>query len=190
MATNTNTFKARVQLKSDTEENWNKAGPKDGSAGFVPLLGELIVYTADATHHFSRLKVGDGNTNVVELPFIDAGTISGSLLPESEVFTYASTSQFPQPGQANKLYIDLSTNIIYCFNNTNGYTQLSNFTYTMEKTNASHITYWNAGSPTRLRCEAGILKSDTGVIPSLNSTTVSVVRNVKKNGVIIDELYQ
>ena len=82
MATSTNTIKTRIQLKSDTEANWNKAGPKEGSDGFVPLLGELIVYTADSTHPFSRLKIGDGNTNVVSLPFIDAGTINGEVLPE------------------------------------------------------------------------------------------------------------
>ena len=80
MATSTNTLKTRVQLKSDTEANWNKAGPKEGSAGFIPLLGELIVYTADDAHPFSRLKIGDGSTNVVRLPFIDAGTIGGNSL--------------------------------------------------------------------------------------------------------------
>lgn len=179
MATSTNTFKTRVQLKSDTEEHWNLAGPKEGSAGFVPLLGELIVYTADATHHFSRLKVGDGNTNVVDLPFIDSGTINGSVLPEANVVMYQNTSSFPQPGQNNKLYIDLSTGIIYCFN-VQGYTQLSNFTYNIEKTSVSSITYWNGGSQTRLSCEKGILKAATGIIPSLNYETVSVVRNISK----------
>jgi hypothetical protein len=77
MATNTNTLKTRIQLKSDTEANWNKAGPKDGSLGFIPLRGELIIYSADETHAFSRLKVGDGVTNVTALPFIDAGTLNG-----------------------------------------------------------------------------------------------------------------
>jgi hypothetical protein len=77
MATANNTIKTRIQLKSDTEANWNKAGPKDGSLGFVPLRGELIIYSADETHAFSRLKVGDGSTNVINLPFIDAGTLNG-----------------------------------------------------------------------------------------------------------------
>lgn len=71
------TIKSRIQLKNDTEANWNKAGPKDGSQGFIPLRGELIIYSADETHPFFRLKVGDGETNVVNLPFIDAGTLSG-----------------------------------------------------------------------------------------------------------------
>jgi len=77
MATSNNTIKTRIQLKSDTEENWIKAGPKDGSTGFVPLRGELIIYSADETHAFSRLKIGDGTTNVVALPFIDSGTLNG-----------------------------------------------------------------------------------------------------------------
>ena len=180
MATSTNTLKTRVQLKSDTEANWNKAGPKDGSAGFVPLLGELIVYTADATHPFSRLKVGDGSTNVVSLPFIDAGTISGEFLPESQVATYANTDLFPQPGQPNKLYVDLSTDTIYCYASGTGYTQLSNFNFTVEKTTVSRITSWQTGYTSDLKAENGILRVVSGHVPSLNYENISVVRNIYK----------
>jgi len=182
MATNTNTFRTRVQLKSDTEANWNKAGPKDGSLGFVPLLGELIVYTADATHPFSRLKVGDGNTNVVNLPFIDAGTINGDSLPESEIYTYANKLLFPSPGTQNKLYVDLSTSTIYCYTPSSGYTQLSNFTYTVEKATVSNITYWRTGAATSLVGERGILKVSSGILPALTYESVSVVRNITKEG--------
>ena len=182
MAVNTNTFKTRVQLKSDTEANWNKAGPKDGSAGFIPLLGELIVYTADDAHRFCRLKVGDGNTNVVSLPFIDAGTINGETLPSASVATYSVKEAFPSPGESNKLYIDLSTNAIYCFTNASGYTQLSNFTYTIEKTNVANITSWRTGVTTKLSCENGALKASNGVLPSLTYSTVSVVRDITKEG--------
>ena len=70
-------FNVRYQLKSDTEANWNKAGPKNGSPGFIPLNGELIIYQADNAHPFSRIKIGDGTTNVVALPFIDSGTLNG-----------------------------------------------------------------------------------------------------------------
>lgn len=59
-----NTVKARIQLKSDTESNWNKA------IHFIPLKGEIIIYLADESHPFSRLKVGDGTTPVIDLPFI------------------------------------------------------------------------------------------------------------------------
>ena len=180
MANSTNTFKTRVQLKSDTEANWNKAGPKDGSAGFIPLLGELIVYTADEAHPFSRLKVGDGNTNVVNLPFIDAGTINGDTLPDEQVLTYQNRESFPSPGQTNTLYIDLATSTIYCFTNASGYTKLSNFTYTIEKSPVSNITYWRSGAITSATYERGILKINNGLVPALNYETIQAVRNLTK----------
>ena len=64
------TVHARIRLKNDTEKNWNKSN-------FIPLQGELIIYSTDEAHPFFRLKVGDGVTVVTELPFIDAGTING-----------------------------------------------------------------------------------------------------------------
>ena len=62
-------IKTRIQLKNDTEENWNKA------TNFVPKQGELIIYSADESHPFSRIKIGDGETTVINLPFIDAKTM-------------------------------------------------------------------------------------------------------------------
>ena len=60
----TNTIKTRIQLKNDTEAHWNLA------TNFIPKEGEVIIYSADDTHLFSRLKVGDGKTTVINLPFI------------------------------------------------------------------------------------------------------------------------
>lgn len=173
MPTNLGSFDVRIQLKSDTEANW-LAHP------IVPLLGEMIIYTADQTHSYTRIKVGDGSTTTTNLPFIDAGTIAGNSLPANTVYTFASKSLFPYPGNANTLYVDLATNIIYCYTPASGYTQLSNFTYTIDKTNVSNITYWRTGSTTKLICEDGKLKITSGILPSLNYETVSVVRNVTK----------
>jgi len=119
MATSSKTLKTRIQLKSDTEANWDKAGPKDGSRGFVPLLGELIVYNADATHPFSRLKVGDGITNVVNLPFIDSGTLNGN---ETEIVKKENYASFPSVGSPDKLYVDLTNKAIYHYDALSGYT--------------------------------------------------------------------
>ena len=65
------TIKTRIQLKYDTENNWNKA------IHFVPLRGEVIIYAADDLTPFSRIKVGDGTTPVVDLPFITAHCMDG-----------------------------------------------------------------------------------------------------------------
>lgn len=177
MATANNTIKTRIQLKSDTEANWNKAGPKNGSNGFVPLLGELIVYTADATHPFSRLKVGDGVTNVVDLEFIDAGTINGE---EVEIVKKNTTNEFPLSGSSDKLYIDLSTNTIYHYTGANGYSQLSNFTYSPVKTTIRNITYWSAGSAARADVVNNVLHLTNGITPLLQTNLLDVVTDIQK----------
>ena len=77
------TINARIQIKHDTTTNWNNAG------GFVPLAGEVIVYDDYEVKTYTReeygeqvtrtvkipnMKVGDGNTYVQDLPFVDEGT--------------------------------------------------------------------------------------------------------------------
>ena len=177
MATANNTIKTRIQLKSDTEANWNKAGPKEGSNGFIPLAGELIVYTADATHPFSRLKVGDGQTNVVALPFIDSGTLNGK---EVELVKYATFNDFPLAGSSDKLYVDLATDRIYHYTGASGYTQLSNFTYNVTKTTVSSIVYWSEGTMTSVSLENNKLIINNGSRPQLLYEDKSVVRDITK----------
>ena len=56
---------ARVQIKHDIEENWNKA------VNFIPFESEMIVYDPDETHTEYRIKFGDGINVVTNLPFSD-----------------------------------------------------------------------------------------------------------------------
>lgn len=177
MATSNNTIKTRIRLKSDTEANWNKAGPRDGSAGFVPLAGELIVYNADAAHPFSRLKVGDGNTNVVNLPFIDAGTLNGN---ETEIVKVNSFTNFPSPGSEDKLYVDLTNNRIYHYANTSGYTQLSNFEYNITKSTVGSVVSWLPGVATTATIENNTFKVTNGLLPELLWEKKTVVTDVTK----------
>lgn len=58
-------IKTRVKNKHDVESNWNKA------VNFVPLDGEQILYDPDDDHTETRIKFGDGVTNVINLPFFD-----------------------------------------------------------------------------------------------------------------------
>lgn len=55
----------RVQQKHDTEANWIKA------TNFTPNAGEIIVYDPDGICTYARIKIGDGNTNVNNLPFVN-----------------------------------------------------------------------------------------------------------------------
>lgn len=54
---------SRIVHKHDTETNWKKA------TGFIPKMGELIVYDIDDTYDYERFKIGDGATVVSALPF-------------------------------------------------------------------------------------------------------------------------
>lgn len=57
-------IKGRFVQKHDIEANWKLA------TNFSPLLGEIIIYDADENCAYDRIKIGDGVTNVNELPFI------------------------------------------------------------------------------------------------------------------------
>ena len=79
------TLKTRVQLKHDIEENWLKA------TNFTPLNGEAIIYDADAAHDYPRAKIGDGVTNVNELPWfvgeaIDLEEFNRKLAKKADVY--------------------------------------------------------------------------------------------------------
>ena len=69
-------FFSRIVHKHDTEANWNN------TTNFIPLQGEIIIYDIDANHDYNRVKIGDGTTNVINLPFIvDIPNIVANGLP-------------------------------------------------------------------------------------------------------------
>jgi hypothetical protein len=56
-------YKSRSCQKIDTAGNWALA------TNFVPLKGEIIIYS-----DLNLMKVGDGSTTVNDLPFVDVAT--------------------------------------------------------------------------------------------------------------------
>lgn len=58
-------LKTRIINKHDTEAHWELA------TGFIPEDGEIIIYDPDETYDYARVKVGDGETNVNSLKFVD-----------------------------------------------------------------------------------------------------------------------
>lgn len=59
-----NVVKGRVQSKSDTTANWNKA------KNFVPLKGEICIYVDYYGENTPAIKVGDGKTRIQDLNFL------------------------------------------------------------------------------------------------------------------------
>ncbi len=55
---------SRVIHKHDTEINWNN------NLSFVPAQAEVIIYDKDENYDYERIKIGDGETPVNNLPFI------------------------------------------------------------------------------------------------------------------------
>ena len=80
----TKEFFTRIQHKHDIEDNWKKA------TGFKPLIGEIIIYDADETYSYQRIKIGDGKKTVSELPFFD-GDVRAALGVATDVADKAGT---------------------------------------------------------------------------------------------------
>lgn len=97
------TVGARIQLKNDTEANWRRA------KNFSPLQGEIIIYSTDESHPFCRIKVGDGITNVNDLPFIDAQTINGIDINNLVASRLAHTLTF---GAGGEFVFDGTQNVV------------------------------------------------------------------------------
>ena len=62
------TVNTRIQLKRDTTENWNNA------RGFIPMAGEVIVYTDYETKTYTVEEYGEVVTKTVQIPNIKIGT--------------------------------------------------------------------------------------------------------------------
>ena len=72
-------FQSRTIQKHDTAANWAKA------TGFSPFAGEVVVYLPDENCAYPRIKIGDGVTNVNDLPFAD-GYVTEQIeeIPQSD----------------------------------------------------------------------------------------------------------
>jgi hypothetical protein len=55
---------SRIINKHDIEANWNS------NPNFIPSQGEIILYDIDENYSFERFKIGDGITDVINLPFV------------------------------------------------------------------------------------------------------------------------
>lgn len=74
-------IKTRIQQKHDIEANWKLA------KNFIPMAGELIIYDVDANYTYERFKIGDGETLVNDLPFINEHTHTTTYTPAGTVST-------------------------------------------------------------------------------------------------------
>lgn len=103
-------FNGRIIHKHDIAENWEKA------TGFIPMQGEIIVYDIDANYNYERIKIGDGATNVNELPFInDALKEELTAITNEEIDEICGAQSFgyDEDGNVSVLSLFEDSNISY-----------------------------------------------------------------------------
>lgn len=102
-------LKTRIKHKNGTPDEWSQA------TNFSPLKGELIVYN-DTTN--PRMKIGDGETNVNDLPFINNAFVTVNLdgagdgedfIPDDNLVINAETLG-GKPASSYMLKTDTATN--------------------------------------------------------------------------------
>jgi hypothetical protein len=164
------TLNTRIVHKHDVELNWNLTD-------FVPKQGELIIYDADENYNYERLKIGDGKTAVVNLPFTDETFIISSakvthgestldnflndIQIPAKVSQLENDSNFISEEQIKSLVESLNSNMVLRF-------------YCIEDvtivTNGVSITY-----PANSNVEAKFLDTDVfEIIPTSDSSILSL----------------
>ena len=172
LGSSNNKLATRIQLKSDTEANWI-ANP------IVPLAGELIVYTVDTNHPAARLKIGDGQTSVTNLPFIDAGYLNGD---EEIIYKYDTFNNFPIRGSVNCLYLDKSTNQMYHYDAMLGYKPIATVSLNATSTTIKEVAYWGAGRAATASIENNKLTLQNGIAPQLLTQNTTVLTGINIGG--------
>lgn len=97
------TLKSRIVHKHDIEANWQLA------TNFSPLEGEIIIYDPDENFSYSRVKVGDGTTNVNNLKFIGSDKVdkvTGKGLSTNDYTTTEKNKLAGIADGANKTVVD------------------------------------------------------------------------------------
>jgi len=70
------TVMGRVVPIHDTQSNWESV------TDFIPKIGESVIYDIDDEHNYERIKIGDGVTNINDLPFFE-DTIKDKIVIEA-----------------------------------------------------------------------------------------------------------
>lgn len=73
----------RITQKHDNQESWESVPL------FVPKDGEIIVYDSDSSHNLPRIKIGNGDQTISNLPFtVDYNESIIALEVDGQTVTY------------------------------------------------------------------------------------------------------
>ena len=117
-------IKTRIKQLHDSEAKW-----KSIENTFTPLAGEIIIYDSDENHTNPRIKVGDGNTELVNLEFITSEVDLSNYYTKEEItdllagigssiegITATPGSGFDISVQGNSFNLDWDNDVILVWN--------------------------------------------------------------------------
>lgn len=156
----------RVINKHDTEANWNS------HPSFIPDKSEIIVYDKDDNYNYPRVKIGDGVTTVVALPFIDDNTLTSVSNLQTEVNNVkASTSDEALNTKVNAIIQDIGSLTIDLNSAESGTVPFTNSDMLGGLPASSYLQV--ADFPQALT-DAGVVKSIGGKVPNASGEVVLV----------------
>lgn len=91
-------IKSRIIHKHDIEANWNRAET------FIPKQGEIIVYDIDENYTYERMKIGDGKTTIINLPFVMDNLVN-VYIQKTSITDNLTTTAKDKPLSANQGYV-------------------------------------------------------------------------------------
>ena len=110
---------SRIQLKNDSELNWNN------NENFIPLKGEAIIYNTDNSYDYYRAKIGNGINNIENIKFLSGPQTDWNINDEKDpsfiknkpFFGTASEKDIDEIILNESLNLPTSTAVINYFNN-------------------------------------------------------------------------
>lgn len=161
---------SRIINKHDIEANWVKA------TNFIPKQGEIIVYDKDDNYNYPRVKIGDGVTTVVALPFIDDNTLTNVSNLQTEVDNVKdSTSDEALNTKVNTIIQDIGALTIDLNNAESG---------TVPATNSDMLgglpasSYLQVADFPQALTDAGVVKSVGGKVPNASGEVALVPADI------------
>lgn len=164
--------KTRIKHKHDTEVNWNQR------SNFIPLDGEIIIYDPDDNYNYSRIKIGDGKTKVIDLSFINNNSGDGAPIDaytKLETNTKLDEKQnisndltiVPDNYGAASISLDGKTQYYYLesINPDGNFLNLDIFYDNFEKDEFTFYIYLNLSSETPISFVLSLIKPTEGPMP-------------------------
>lgn len=183
-------IKTRIQNKHDIEANWLQA------ENFKPLAGEIIIYDPDSTHSVPRVKIGDGNSLLKDLYFIDKEIAAHMLNTTSHITaaertswnTHVGSAHAPSNAEKNQnafSNVIVGSTTIAADTATDSLTLVAgnNITITPDATNDKiTITATNTDTHYKASPHAGTSSSTSATATTNGNTYINIVENGARSG--------